>query len=220
MILLQGDCRETLKTIEDKSVQCCITSPPYFQLRSYLKSGHPDKLKEIGQEPTVALYVKSLVDVFREVRRVLKDDGIVWLNLGDSYNQSSSGGNGATGGRNKSTLASAMPPENTTPIKKASEKRLHQKNLLGIPWRVAFALQDDGWILRSDIIWAKRNCMPESVTDRPTRSHEYIFLLSKSARYYYNHEAIMEPCIYDVDGTGTAANTLSKSAGVSRTVLI
>ena len=140
-----------------------------------------------------------MVQVFREVRRVLRADGTLWLNLGDSYAR-----NGGTGkcGPNAivgNTKSGEQQRNCTVP------DGLKSKDLIGIPWRVALALQADGWYLRSDIIWAKLNCMPESVTDRPTRSHEYIFLLSKSERYFYDHEAIKEPCIYDVNGTGTAA---------------
>lgn len=161
--------------LTDESVDCCVTSPPYWGLRDYGTPG------QIGLESTPEGYVEKMVRVFEEVRRVLKPQGTLWLNLGDSY---------ASAGRNRTE-------------KQASD--LKPKDLVGIPWMVAFALRAAGWYLRSDIIWAKKNCMPESVTDRPTRSHEYIFLLSKSARYYYDHEAIKEPAIYDVDGTGTAA---------------
>jgi site-specific DNA-methyltransferase (adenine-specific) len=149
--------------------------------------------KQIGLEETPDSYVQKLVEVFREVRRVLRDDGTLWLNLGDSYNNATSGGNGATGGRDKSTLSSKMPPIGTTPVKKNIDPLLKPKDLIGIPWRVAFALQADGWYLRQDIIWHKPNPMPESVTDRCTKAHEYIFLLSKSQKYYYDNEAIKEP---------------------------
>jgi len=201
---------EGLKQIPDGSVQCVPTSPPYWGLRSYLPKGHPLKHLEIGQEPTPAAYVETMVAVFREIWRVLRDDGTVWLNLGDSYagsgkafgdTKTDNKGNGSSRGvrigsvHGESGHTSGVKPP---PGFKA-------KDLIGIPWRVAFALQADGWFLRSDIVWAKPNCMPESVTDRPTRSHEYIFLLTKKARYFYDAEAIKEPAIYDVDGTGTAA---------------
>ena len=148
--ILVGDCAGSMRGMPEKSVQCCVTSPPYFGLRNY-NGGDA----EIGKEKTPAEFVAALVAVFREVRRVLKDDGTVWLNLGDSY---------ATQGGSR--------------------------QLLGIPWRVAFALQDDGWILRQDIIWNKPNPMPEGARDRCTKAHEYIFLLVKKPKYFYNREAI------------------------------
>ena len=186
--VLLGDALEQLRTLPDGSVQTCVTSPPYFGLRDYGAEG------QIGLEPTPAEYVARLVAVFREVKRVLRDDGTLWCNLGDSYATDPKGPNGA----DKSNLAGGGDYQHaTTPpglhgwdYRGSGFKR---KDLLGIPWRVAFALQDDGWYLRSDIIWAKPNGMPESVTDRPTRSHEYIFLLSKARRYYYDADAIKEP---------------------------
>jgi len=172
--LYQCDARSI--PIPDGSVQCCVTSPPYWGLRDYGSDG------QLGLEPTPEEYVSSMVDVFREVRRVLRDDGSVWLNLGDSY---------TSGGRtwresDAKNSARAMDQRADTP------PGLKPKDLVGIPWRVAFALQADGWYLRSDIIWAKPNPMPESVTDRPTKAHEYLFLLSKSARYHYDADAIRE----------------------------
>lgn len=165
--ILQGDNRETLKTLPTGCARCCVTSPPYFGLRTYLPKGHEDAALEIGQEQTPDAYVSALVGVFREVRRVLTDDGTLWLNLGDSYaHDRIGGGRGYTG--------------------------LKSKDLIGIPWMVAFALRAGGWYLRSDIIWHKPNPMPESVRDRPTRSHEYIFLLSKSSKYFYDSAAIRE----------------------------
>jgi len=167
--------------IKSNSVQCCVTSPPYYGLRDY---GVPGQL---GLESTPDEYVANLVSVFREVWRVMKDDGTLWVNLGDSYaNSSQSGGGDPTiGNRN---LGGLRQPKMDVP------KGLKPKDLIGIPWMVAFALRADGWFLRSDIIWAKPNPMPESVTDRPTKSHEYLFLLTKSPRYYYDAEAIKEPC--------------------------
>jgi DNA modification methylase len=174
-----GDCRQLMREMPDESVQCCVTSPPYFGLRDY---GHPG---QIGQEETPEAFVAAMVEVFREVRRVLKADGTCWLNLGDTYvNHSQPGGGDPTIGQ-RNVGASKYRP---TPV-----EGLKPKDLIGIPWRVAFALQADGWYLRQDIIWAKPNPMPESVTDRCTKSHEYIFLLSKSKNYYYDHEAIKEP---------------------------
>lgn len=166
-----------------KSVQTCITSPPYFRLRNYGHAG------QIGLEDDFNEYVQKLVEVFREVWRVLRDDGTVWLNLGDSYS-----GNGAAYGESKSTLQGAKQAHRMG-VARRQKKGLPAKNLIGIPWRVAFALQADGWILRQDIIWAKPNPMPESVTDRCTKAHEYIFMLSKSQKYYYNNDAIKEDCV-------------------------
>ncbi len=181
--ILCGDALTMLRTLPDESVHCCVTSPPYFGLRDYGING------QIGQEPTPTEFVQALVEVFREVRRVLRSDGTCWVNLGDSYsadrgyqvpdNKHKDVGNGV--GMSSKTIG--IPP----------------KNLIGIPWRVAFGLQDDGWILRSDIIWSKPNPMPESVEDRPTKSHEYIFLLAKSPRYYYDGNAIKEPAISGTD---------------------
>lgn len=185
LTVLTGDCREVLKQLDNQSVQCCVTSPPYFGLRDYGNSG------QIGLEKSPEKYVAQLVAVFREVWRVLRDDGTLWLNLGDSYagyhgNKNSavptSATNGWTNGTNENLRATT-----------ANRGGLKPKDLIGIPWRVAFAFQADGWYLRSDIIWHKPNPMPESVTDRPTRSHEYIFLLTKSERYFYDSAAIKEP---------------------------
>jgi DNA modification methylase len=186
-MIYQGDCLDILPTLEPKSIQCCVTSPPYYGLRDYGCEG------QIGLEKTPEEYVEKLVNVFREVRRVLADDGTLWLNLGDSYAGSMKGANGDGTWQDRSNCkqgtnigALNIPPQ------KASTIGLKPKDLIGIPWRVAFALQADGWYLRQDIIWAKPNPMPESVTDRCTKAHEYIFLLSKSARYYYDADAIKE----------------------------
>lgn len=191
--LLLGDVLEVLKSMPSKHAQAIVTSPPYWGLRDYGVEG------QLGLEKTPEEYVVRVVEIFREARRVLRSDGTLWLNLGDSYAHPNTGGNGATGGRDKSTLQSKMPPINTTPVKKHMPKNLKPKDLVGIPWRVAFALQADGWYLRSDIIWSKPNPMPESVTDRPTKAHEYIFLMSKSEKYYYDHEAIKEPTTWKDD---------------------
>lgn len=182
-----GDCRSSMASLSPESVQTCITSPPYWGLRDY---GHAE---QIGLESSPAQYVGELVDVFRAVRRVLKDDGTLWLNLGDSY-ASVAGGYDSTGSRGTSatisskTQSAVVKGRNRTP-----PEGLKPKDLVGIPWRVAFALQADGWWLRSDIIWSKPNPMPESVTDRPTKAHEYVFLLTKSERYLYDADAIREP---------------------------
>lgn len=182
--ILQGDCLEQLATIESESVQCCVTSPPYWGLRDYGVAG------QIGLEKTPDEYVAKMVSVFREVRRVLKGDGVLWLNLGDSY-ASGSDGKPRPGSDRADDVVRLVGHRNRngTPVPLG----LKHKDLVGIPWRVAFALQSDGWYLRSDIIWHKPNPMPESVTDRPTKAHEYIFLMSKAASYYYDGDAIAEP---------------------------
>ena len=178
--LLIGDCLESLRTLPDECVHCCVTSPPYWGLRDY---GHDG---QIGLESTPEAYVAKMVEVFREVRRVLRKDGTLWLNLGDSYAASSN-----TGGTN-SIQGSAKRMGAMTSKGHGIPTGLKPKDLCGIPWRVAFALQADGWYLRQDIIWHKPNPMPESVTDRCTKAHEYIFLLSKSAKYFYDAEAVSE----------------------------
>ena len=184
--IICGDSKEVLKTLEAESVQVCITSPPYFGLRDYGMEG------QIGLEETPEEYTQKLVGVFREVRRVLRKNGTLWLNLGDSfYNYRPGKGSGQTRqsfSRHKASVIPSVPRRANIIL-----SGLKEKDLIGIPWRVAFALQVDGWYLRSDIIWAKKNCMPESVQDRPTRSHEYIFLFSKSSKYYYDADAIKEP---------------------------
>lgn len=177
-MIICGDALVELGKLPDASVHCCVTSPPYWGLRDYGVAG------QLGLEKTPEEYVANLVAAFREVRRVLRDDGTLWLNLGDSYN-SGGGTTCAIGGGLRENRQREKNYRETIP-------GLKPKDLVGIPWRVAFALQADGWYLRSDIIWAKPNPMPESVRDRPTRSHEYIFLMSKNARYYYDAEAIYE----------------------------
>lgn len=191
-----GDCLAGLKELPDNSIDCCVTSPPYYGLRDY---GHDG---QIGMEDTPEKYVARLVEVFEEVRRVLKPEGTLWLNLGDSYcaTGTGSGEKSSTLQGSKATQIEAAKRPNKKPV-----GDIKPKDLIGIPWAVAFALRSVGWWLRQDIIWAKKNAMPESVTDRCTKSHEYIFMLSKSAKYYYDQKAIMEPALYDVDGTGTAA---------------
>ncbi len=184
--ILEGDVRETLRTLPDQCVQTCVTSPPYFGLRDYGVAG------QIGLEPTPDEFVAQLVAVFREVRRVLRDDGTLWLNLGDSYNAAGRTGHGTrVGFKQGSNRASAEGADNCRP----SVDGLKPKDLIGIPWRVAFALQADGWYLRQDIIWHKPNPMPESVRDRCTKAHEYVFLLSKSERYFWDAEAMRERAV-------------------------
>ncbi|CCG99820.1 putative adenine-specific DNA-methyltransferase [Fibrella aestuarina BUZ 2] len=178
--IYQTDCLTGLTQFPDNSVDCCVTSPPYYGLRDYGCTG------QIGLEETPDEYINRLVAVFREVRRVLKPEGTLWVNIGDSYANDGKWG-GHTGGKHASVL-------HASPI--GRNKRytgLKPKDLIGIPWMLAFALRADGWYLRQDIIWHKPNPMPESVTDRCTKSHEYVFLLSKSERYYYDHQAIKEP---------------------------
>lgn len=199
MKILTGDAFDVLQTLPDESVHCCVTSPPYYGLRDYGING------QIGLEASPETYVEKLVQVFHEVRRVLRNDGTLWLNLGDSYasNYANGGQRDFSSsmlkkdgrpeeGRLKTLLVNAKELKREKPNQRI-EHGVKPKDLLGIPWRVAFALQADGWYIRSDIIWHKPNPMPESVTDRPTKSHEYIFLLSKSKRYFYDAAAIREP---------------------------
>lgn len=182
--IITGDCRDVLRGLPDESVNCIVTSPPYYGLRDYGVDG------QIGLEQTPDEYVAELVAVFREVRRVLRDDGTLWLNLGDSYAAnrayqvpSTKGGAKHGPGQAAGGKGSVVP------------EGLKPKDLIGIPWRVAFALQSDGWYLRQDIIWHKPNPMPESVRDRCTKAHEYIFMFSKKPKYFYDHEAIKEPSV-------------------------
>lgn len=188
--IIQGDCLEMLKTLPDESVDCCITSPPYYGLRDYGADG------QIGLEETPYIYIYKLVNVFREVKRVLKEEGTLWLNIGDSYWGSGSRGYDFT---DKWTEASEIQAGSkgtedlhNLPKLIGNKDGYKNKDLIGIPWMLAFALREDGWYLRQDIIWAKPNPMPESVKDRCTKSHEYLFLLSKSPKYYFNNEAIQE----------------------------
>ena len=198
---LQGDALTVMKTMESESFQCCVTSPPYWGLRDYGVTG------AFGLEETPEAYVANIVAAFREVWRVLREDGTLWLNLGDSYTTSNPVGrrdkkypyDELAGSYSLNVRKNLWRPSNPNKNGGNSNRNgagpvegLKAKNLVGIPWRVAFALQTDGWYLRSDIIWHKRNPMPESVTDRPTKAHEYIFLLSKSERYFYDAGAIRE----------------------------
>jgi DNA modification methylase len=180
--ILQGDCIESLKKIEDGSINTCITSPPYWGLRDY-----NGESKQLGMEDTPEEFTENLVKVFREIKRVLRDDGTAWLNLGDSY---------SSGGRTTTTNQSLRGDKDYGVTRPKPSKGIKPKDLIGIPWRVAFALQADGWYLRQDIIWHKPNPMPESVRDRCTKAHEYIFLLSKNVKYYFDNEAIKEDAKY------------------------
>lgn len=177
--LLVGDARQLLSRMPDGHFDCIVTSPPYWGLRDY------GVLGQIGAEPTIDDYIADLVRLFREARRTLSDEGTLWLNIGDSY---------TSGGRtwrdaDAKNKGRAMDYRAPTPV------GLKPKDLIGVPWKLAFALQADGWYLRADIIWNKPNCQPESVKDRPTRAHEYVFLFSKSEQYYYDWQAIMEPAV-------------------------
>lgn len=174
-----GDALKVLADIPGGHYQCCVTSPPYWGLRDYGIEG------QIGAENNLKDYIAHLVAVFRQVRRVLADTGTLWLNIGDSYTS----GNRTWRHADKKNPARGMDYRPPTP------DGLKPKDLVGVPWRVAFALQEDGWFLRSDVIWYKPNCQPESVQDRPTRSHEYLFLLSKRQRYQYNNDAVKEPSL-------------------------
>ncbi len=193
--ILIGDCREQLATLPAQSAHCCVTSPPYWGLRDYGVDG------QIGLEQTPEEYVAGMMDVFREVWRVLRDDGTLWLNLGSSY---ASGGRESHGTRvgYKQQTVRGMNGE-TDPPRPPQPPGYKPKDLVPIPWLVAIALQQDGWYLRSDIIWAKPNPLPASVTDRPTCAHEYLFLLTKRARYYYDAEAVREKGSSNSHGGGT-----------------
>ena len=184
--IIVGDSRNELMFIQDNIFQCCITSPPYWGLRDY------DYQDQIGAEDKVEQYIEHLVMVFREVRRTLREDGTCWLNIGDSY---------TSGGRTWRAPDKKNPARGMT-YRPDTPEGLKPKDLIGVPWKVAFALQQDGWYLRSDIIWNKPNCQPESVKDRPTRSHEYMFLMTKSENYHYDFDAIKE----QANGNGQLKN--------------
>lgn len=207
--ILIGDALLSLKHLPDNHVHTCITSPPYYGLRDYGVDG------QLGLERTPDQYIERLVNIFREVKRVLRPDGTLWLNIADSYAGS---GKGAAAypenaakykqGTNRGMVGAAK----TTSVK--TPPGIKPKDLIGIPWMLALALRDDGWYLRQDIIWHKPNCMPESVRDRCTKSHEYIFLLSKSPRYYFDYEAIKEPCVgFDKSSPRGSKGTLTPNAG-------
>lgn len=184
--IVNGNALDVLRKYPDGKFRCCVTSPPYWGLRDY---GLND---QIGAEDRLDDYIRNLLVIFQEVKRVLTDDGTLWLNIGDSYTS----GNRTWRDVDKKNAARGMSYRPPTP------DGLKPKDLIGVPWRLAFALQDDGWYLRSDIIWNKPNCQPESVKDRPTRCHEYVFLLTKSKKYYYDYEAIREP----TNGSGQLKN--------------
>lgn len=199
--VLCGDALEQLRTLEAESVHTCVTSPPYYNLRDYGTAG------QIGMEATPEEYIGKLVDVFREVRRCLRPDGTLWVNIGDSY----------------ATRSGPKPPARSVDRRPQTPAGMKPKDLIGIPWMLAFALRADGWYLRQDIIWYKTNAMPESVRDRCTKAHEYIFLLSKSAHYYFDAAAIREPCgtkgnarTFRGGGAYTGGRSFQNSARVGR----
>jgi len=203
-----GDVRESLRTLPDESVQCVVTSPPYWGLRDYGCAG------QIGMEPTPAEYVETMRAIFAEIRRVLRADGTAWLNLGDSYAGSWGAQSRESGGVSAASAHQVeAAPKRTRTGAIPEGSGLKPKDLVGIPWRVAFALQDDGWWLRSDIVWSKPNPMPESVTDRPTRAHEYVFLLTKSARYFYDADAVREAATDPQTHAGKQQNQNATGAG-------
>lgn len=175
-LIIEGDALHALRLLPSNSIQCVVTSPPYWGLRDYGIDG------QIGLEVTLPQFINHLVAIFSEIKRVLRDDGTLWVNIGDGYTSGNRGYRAA----DKKNPARAMAVRPDTP------EGMKPKDLQGIPWRLAFALQDDGWYLRSDIVWNKPNAMPESVKDRPTRAHEYLFMLTKSERYFYDHEAVKE----------------------------
>lgn len=194
-MIINADCLVGLSQIHSNSIQCCVTSPPYFALRNYQMDG------QIGLEDTPKEYISRLVQVFREVRRVLKDDGTLWINISDSY---ASGGKKRTEDQAiaKSSLSGGLKSQKQSLTQQSKiVDGLKPKDLIGIPWMLAFALRDDGWYLRQEIIWEKPNQMPQSVKDRCTKSHESIFLLSKSSKYYFDHKAIQEPAICGARGS-------------------
>lgn len=215
MQIINADVLNGLNDLPDCCCSTCVTSPPYYGLRDYGAAG------QIGLEETPEVYVERLVQVFREVRRVLTDDGTLWLNIGDSYAASGKGRN-RDGLFNEKAENIQSSGQRKSLIRRTCEGNgLKRKDLIGIPWLLAFALRADGWHLRSDIIWEKPNAMPESVKDRPTRAHEYIFLLSKSAKYYYDAEAVKEPAVgfYNATPAGSKGNVKpnARRRGNSRT---
>jgi DNA modification methylase len=217
LAIMEGDWVSELEKLPAKSVQCCVTSPPYWGLRNY------GARKQVGLEKTPAEYVEKMVAGFRGVYRVLRDDGTLWVVLGDSYatgagKVSECPGGGVQGERwkahfGKHTPGSALAMNGLTQPNRLPLPGLKPKDLIGIPWRVAFALQADGWHLRCDVVWNKPNAMPECVKDRPTRAHEYVFLLSKSRHYYYDAETIKEPTTGNAHHRGNGVNPKAKTPG-------
>jgi DNA modification methylase len=208
-MLLSGDARHI--PLADESVHCVITSPPYWYLRDYGVPG------QIGLEPSPAQYLDTIVQVFREVWRVLRPDGTLWCNLGDTY---ASGGRGGGGSYMAERGDGSWQRRSWVNGWRSAPSGLKHKDMVGIPWRVAFALQDDGWYLRSDIIWSKPNPMPESVSDRPTKAHEYLFLLAKQPHYYYDAEAIREPASGGAHPRGDGLNPKARAIGANSRELV
>ena len=201
-----GDALECLRRLPDESVHCCVTSPPYWQLRSYLEDDDPAKAQELGSDDTPESFVARMVEVFGEVRRVLRLDGTCWAVLGDGYAGSRGGPQGSTGERaGRSFTAEGCGVGRVSGLK--------DKDLIGMPWRVALALQADGWWLRSDVIWHKPNPMPESCTDRPTSAHEHVFLLTKAERYFYDAEAVKQPVSGGAHPRGQGVHPKTAPAG-------
>jgi len=198
--ILNGDCIEMMRTLPDNSVNCCVTSPPYFGLRDYGCDG------QIGLEETPEAFIAMLVDVFREVKRVLKDDGTLWVNIGDSYSRGDRGTVPPQKGSAASKSDDVKYNFKSASAMMGNHPEIKPKDLIGIPWMLAFALRADGWYLRQDIIWHKPNPMPESVTDRCTKSHEYIFLLTKSPKYFFDSEAMKEKAVYAGAKRGVSKN--------------
>ncbi|MFT2788892.1 DNA-methyltransferase [Serratia sp. T13T92] len=197
-----GDCVELMRKMPERAFHTCVTSPPYYGLRDYGVDG------QIGLEPTPEEFIEKLVGVFREVRRVLRDDGTLWVNIGDTY---ATGGRGGGGSFMDARSDGAWKGKNAVTGWRSAPQGMKHKDLIGIPWMLAFALRADGWYLRQDIIWHKPNPMPESVRDRCTKAHEYVFLFSKSPRYYFDHEAFKEPAVGNGEiGTGVGWNHSSK----------
>ena len=208
-MIIQGDALTELKKLSAESVDCCVTSPPYYRLRDYGCEG------QIGLEPTVEEYIDKLTAIFHEVKRVLKADGTLWINIADSYNGSGKGRNadGNIGVLN-SDIQQGNRGSQSGNISKTTVNTMKQKDLIGVPWLLAFALRADGWYWRQVDIWEKPNCMPESVKDRCTTSHEYMLLFSKSSRYYFDWEAIQEPCVgFDKSSPRGSKGTLTPNAG-------
>lgn len=209
--IINADVLDGLRKLEDESVQCVVTSPPYWGLRDYGVDG------QIGLEATPAEFVARMVEVFREVRRVLRSDGVCFVNLGDSYCSTDKWGGGGAGNSGKQTVASdGSVPSWAVRARKKPIPGIKPKDLVGIPWRVAFALQGDGWYLRGDYIWHKPNPMPESVTDRCTKAHEYIFHLSKSERYFWDQEAIKEMAAYGGQQLGIVRGVKVRAESMGR----
>jgi DNA modification methylase len=207
--IFTGDALTILRTLPSRIVQTCVTSPPYWGLRDYGVKG------QLGLEKTPDQYVARIVELFREIRRVLREDGTLWLNLGDCYAQSTYGSGGGWG-RKEHEYANGPAQDRSLFKDPGCSHGLKNKDLVGIPWRVALALQADGWYLRQDIIWHKPNPMPESVTDRCTKAHEYIFLLSKSKNYFFDSDAIKEPSKYPEDSRKARSSFLDKRAPTQR----